>query len=81
MVSWKPVGVVAEGQPIRVGGLNPWNFEWHRMPADPVDLPHPSYPDQTHRMLLYEITSEGKSVTFAAGELSMNVWGFYVQAM
>jgi hypothetical protein len=29
-------------------------------------------------MWLYEIDNAGKKIVFAAGELSANVWGFYV---
>jgi hypothetical protein len=45
---------------------------------EPVELPHPAYPNQRHRMSVYEIESGGRRIRFAAGELSANVWGFYV---
>ena len=80
MDKWQAVGIVVEGDPITVGGLNPWAFEWHRVQDEPVELPHPAYPSQRHRMWLYEVESNGKRVRFAAGELSANVWGFYVPA-
>jgi hypothetical protein len=78
MSNWKAVGVVAEGQSIQVGGLNVWDHRWARRSDDPVELPHPAHPMQQRRMFVYEVSADGKKVVFAAGELSANVWGFYV---
>jgi hypothetical protein len=80
MDQWKAVGVVGEGDPIAVGGVNPWALAWHRVREEPVELPHPAYPNQRHRMWVYEVECDGKRVRFAAGELSASVWGFYVPA-
>ena len=80
MHEWVSVGVVVEGDPITVGGLNPWRCEWHRVQDEPVELQHPSYSNQRHQMWVYEIESGGRRVRFATGELSANVWGFYVPA-
>lgn len=77
MSDWVAVGVVSEGQAIRVEGVNPWSFEWQQLDETPIELPHPSYPNQRHSMWIYEIVAHGKLVRFAAGELSANVWGFY----
>ena len=71
------VGVVAEGESINVSGLNPWKHKWESLDAD-AELPHPSYPNQRHRISIYRITVGDQMILFAAGELSMNVWGFYV---
>jgi hypothetical protein len=76
--NWKAIGVVAEGQSIHVGGINIWDHRWARKSDVPVKLPHPAHPHQQHRMFIYEVNAGGKRVTFAAGELSANVWGFYV---
>lgn len=78
MAAWKNVGIVVDGQPIRVHGLNPWQCEWHATGRADIELPHPSYPSQRHRMSVYEISKGTKRVIFAAGELSANVWGFYI---
>ena len=80
MSEWKAVGVVAEGEPIEVGGVNPWSHSWTSLEQPAVELPHPSYPNQRHRMSVYEVESVGRKITFAAGELSANIWGFYVSA-
>ena len=80
MNEWKPVGVVVEGQRIDVAGIDPWNHRWILLSEPPVELPHPSYPDQRHRMLVYEIEIRGQRIEFAAGELSPNVWAFHVPA-
>jgi hypothetical protein len=78
MEEWKVVGVVIEGQPIDLEGLNPWKLEWRETQEDAIELPHPSYPTQRHRMRVYKMEGAGKIVKFAAGELSANVWGFYL---
>ena len=78
MNGWKTAGVVIEGQPMVIGGLNVWNHDWKRLPGPPLQLPHPSFPSQLHSMTVYEITDRGEYVRFAAGELSATVWGFYV---
>jgi hypothetical protein len=80
MSDGKAVGVVMEGQSLQVGGLNIWDHRWVRKSDDPVDLPHPTYVHQRHRMFVYEVSADGKKVIFAAGELSAGLWGIYVPA-
>jgi hypothetical protein len=75
---WKCCGACIEGQPIDVDGIDPWHFEhWHDE-HQKVQLPHPQYSHQRHSMSIYSITTDGRKVVFAAGELSANVWGFYI---
>ena len=78
MNTWKTVGVVGEGEPMWIEGLNVWDHEWKRLQWPRLELPHPRYPWQRHSMSVYEITAGGKCVRFVAGELSANVYGFYV---
>jgi hypothetical protein len=80
MDEWTPVGIVIEGNAIAIGGLNPWDFEWRQVREEPVELPHPAYPNQRHRMWVYAIENSGRKIRFATGELSANVCGFYVPA-
>jgi hypothetical protein len=74
---WRPTGVVAEGQPLAINGLNVWDLRWAPRGDERVELPHPSYPEQRHRMVVYEIESKGEMIVFAAGELSPGIWGFF----
>ena len=78
MVDWESCGIVVEGQPIDVSGVDPWLFQWTPLDGPLSELPHPLYPYQVHKMRVYEIRHAEKRVVFAAGELSANVWGFYV---
>jgi hypothetical protein len=78
MIDWRHVGIVMDGQSILVDGLNPWAHEWKPTDDRAFEVPHPSYPDQRHWMYIYEIIHGTKTITFAAGELSANVWSFYV---
>jgi hypothetical protein len=77
---WKIAGIVVEGDRINIGGINPWNHEWTATGEPEIELPHPQYPNQLHRMQIYRVESGERTITFAAGELSVNVWGFYVPA-
>lgn len=74
---WRAVGVVLDGDPIDVHGLNPWEHSW-RDTGEHVAMRHPSWPTQVHRMPAYTMTEGTRTVTFAAGELSNQVWGFFV---
>jgi hypothetical protein len=77
VIGWKAVGVVVEGQPVRIRDVNVWDYTWTQLNEPTVELPHPSYPSQLHSMNVYEIKVGGERIRFAAGELSANVWGFY----
>ena len=77
---WTVVGVVAEGSPLKIGGLNVWDFDWGKTNVPQFQLPHPSHPHQLHYMNVYEISDGELTIRFATGELSMNVWGFYQPA-
>jgi hypothetical protein len=77
MLGWTAVGVVAEMQPITIGGVNAWDREWKSIDR-PVTLPHPIYLSQHHEFSVYRIDADGRDIVFAAGELSPCVWGFYV---
>jgi hypothetical protein len=78
MGSWKPIGVVAEGEPLLIDDVNVWGSGWKRVDQTMVSLAHPSYPNQMHEMSIYQITENGKTVTFAGTEVSANVYAFYV---
>ena len=78
MKKWEFVNIVIDGQPISVNDINPWDYEWFRLDEEPIKVSHPSYPNQTHKMEIYEIRTDKKTVVFAAGEFSNCVWGFYV---
>lgn len=75
---WEPVGVVTEGDPVVLDGVNIWNVEWTAVGSGSVEVRHPSYPSQVHRVGRYELAGASGVVEFAAGELSANVWGVFV---
>ena len=77
--SWIPVGVGFEGEAINVNGINPWNYKWRSLRI-PLTLPHPAYPSQQNDYRVYQVDTENGIVVFASGELSPNVWGFYLPA-
>ena len=75
---WRAVGVDLDGQPIDLGGgIDPWKHSWRSLDRE-VWMRHPSWPTQLHDLPTYEITAGDRTIVFAAGELSNQVWGFYV---
>lgn len=76
-MKWGNGKACVEGQPISLAGINPWDYEWTRCAVPPVTLPHPSYLHQMHSFEIYSVLIEDREVTFAATELSANVYGFY----
>jgi hypothetical protein len=77
--SWAVLGIVVEGESISIGDVNLWDHHWQPLKAD-VYLPHPAYPQQKHRLDIYRIESGGRTILFAAGEVSAGVWAFYQPA-
>lgn len=75
---WNLYAIGLEGDHIFIGGLNPWQHEWHSVKEPPITVAHPSYADQRHTMWIYELRANGETVKFAAGEFSNGVWGFFV---
>lgn len=75
---WKSCGIVFSNQPIDVDGVNPWPLKWIDTGRPQARLPHPAYPHQRHEMNIYQVKAGGRTITFAAGELSNGVWGFYL---
>jgi len=77
---WKALVVIEEGSALIVNGADIWSGKWVALNAGPLRLEHPAYPGQVHTFQRYHFDSIGGSFTFAAAELSPNVWGFYVRA-
>jgi hypothetical protein len=76
---WRFVNICFEGETTDVGGVNVWDAKW--TPTDRrITVAHPSYPSQRHIMFTYEVAGSSPSITFAAGEFSNGVWGFYAPA-
>lgn len=75
---WKTLGVIAEGEPLLIEGLNPWSNTWHSVDYKRITVAHPCHLTQRHHAFVYELHASGKVITFAAGELSAGAWGFYV---
>jgi hypothetical protein len=66
MTKWKSIGVVVEREPALVEGLNVWDYRGVSLDEPTLNLPHPGYPKQIHRMWVYEIVSEGKKIRFCS---------------
>ena len=76
MTIWRDVHVGIERDGLKIAGIEVWKHKWRSTSEPPLDLPHPSYPNQTRQYGIDKIEDAGHSVRFAAGELSNGVWGF-----
>jgi hypothetical protein len=70
------IGVVTEGTGVDVRRANPWDHTWIR-DRTRIRVAHPSHPEQSHLLDVYRINPDGRTITFAAGEISANVWAFF----
>jgi hypothetical protein len=71
-------GIVSDGAPVSLRGLDPWKQEWVRLDEPAITVSHPQYPAQRHKMPIYEMRDGDTVVKFAAGEFSNGAWGFYL---
>jgi hypothetical protein len=74
---WRLVAIGMEGQPIDIGGVNPWNVEWTPTHGN-ITVSHPQHPLEHHMMSTYEVAGADPPIVFAAGEFSNGTWGFFV---
>lgn len=78
-MKWDYLTTIADGERLEIGGSNVWDHEWLQADEEPIEVPHPNYPKQRHKLWPYTIKVDGEQIKFAAGELSNCVWCFYVQ--
>jgi len=74
---WEFAGAGPDGQSFVIGGLDVWKHKW-KDTEERAHVKDPRY-RQDFKFHVYEIGSPGRVVTFAAGEFSNCVWGFYVR--
>jgi hypothetical protein len=74
---WEFAGAVPDGQSFMIGGLDVWKHEW-RDTRERVAVKDPHY-QQDFTFSVYEIGGAGEAVSFAAGEFSNCIWGFYIR--
>ena len=72
MSAWTFVTAVAEGQPLSIEGLDPWEHDWRPVPDAAAQVRDPSY-GQAYGFPVYEIGAPASPVRFAAGEFSASI--------
>jgi len=72
---WKFVKSGIEGD-CELFGVNIFDYSWENT-NQKVSVLDPIY-NQEHELTIYKVNIGGKVVTFAAGEFSNNIYGFYV---
>ena len=76
MTDWIYVNGGRELTPVMVDGLDVWKHDWTPLASDRVSVKDPLY-GQDFQFLIYTITDGRRTVTFAAGEFSNGMWGFF----
>ncbi|MFL5329818.1 MAG: hypothetical protein ACJ8C4_12980 [Gemmataceae bacterium] len=71
---WTFIGAATETKPFAIDGINVWDCHWERQADQSADVSDPHY-HQQFTFPVYVIRSG--TVTFAAGEFSNGIWGFY----
>ena len=74
---WKHKVTGVDGN-IILFGVNIFDYEWTRTDEE-VEITDPIY-KQKHIFSVYKVHIRGREYTFAAGEFSNCVWGFYTQS-
>jgi hypothetical protein len=77
--NWEFYGACGDGQKFEIDGINVWNHDWVSLSEPKAKVKDPRY-GQSFEFPVYKMEHEGKQVTFAAGEFSNCMWGFYVRA-
>lgn len=73
---WKFAALDEGGANCELFGVNIFDYKWEYTYEDVV-VPHPTY-NQEHKFGIFKANINGKVVTFAAGEFSSNIFGFYL---
>jgi hypothetical protein len=81
MANWRHIGTCVDGQRFEIDGLDVWSHEWNEYPGLRARVLDPRY-GQQFNFRVYEMVghvgADERKVTFAAGEFSNCVWGFYL---
>ena len=76
MTGWSFIGSCADGEAFAIEGTDVWSRAWTPRRGEFAEVRDPQY-QQRFTFPVYELATERGSVTFAAGEFSNCIWGFY----
>jgi hypothetical protein len=74
---WEFAGSDVEGGPFELFGKSIWSVRWRRRPGELAEVRDPVY-GQVFRFPVYQFAEETSLATFAAGEFSNGVYGFFI---
>lgn len=74
---WQFFGSNTDEKNFVIDGINVWAFNWRSIDDELAVVKDPIY-GQVHNFSVYSVTNGEKTISFAAGEFSNGVWGFYV---
>ena len=79
MTNWRFVAASVEGDKLEISGIRVWEHRWVCRDGERAEVTDPNY-GQSYRFHVYEIVAGEREITFAAGEFSASVYGFYIPA-
>lgn len=79
MTNWRYVGHGAEGDEMEISGVRVWSHQWTCHEGERAEVTDPIH-GQRYSFPVYRIVADGQQITFAAGEFSNSVYGFYMPA-
>ncbi len=74
---WRFHGAAAEGQPYPIEGIDVWQNKWQPLEGELAIVKDPHH-GKIFQFSVHQITAGDRQATFAAGEFSNGIWGFYV---
>jgi hypothetical protein len=74
---WSFAGAVPDGEPFNIEGINVWQYPWEDT-SERVQVKDPHY-HQDFTFRIYRVAAPAGTISFAAGEFSNCIWGFYVR--
>jgi hypothetical protein len=78
---WRFVSIGSGRTSVAIQGIDLWSYERRWVSThERIVVSHPSHPTERHTMFVYTLEINGKTITFAAGEYSNGVSGFYEPA-
>lgn len=73
--NWNYIATISDGESFEIDGINIWNKEW-KSTGEKTTVKDPIY-KQDHLISVYNIIVNNKTIEFAAGEFSNEIFGIY----
>jgi len=76
MTLFQFIGACTDGERFLIDGVNVWDHQWISRKGESAHVTDPHH-GQAFTFDVFDINAGQRHITFAAGEFSNGVWGFY----